>query len=202
MAQNPGSLLMAFLLGKALAEQAGASPAQANQWGAVQMAAGLSGPSILLVYEMARRDIAAQAASSLPATREDAEEIGSLLGEVAESVQVAGEWAKKSEQVAQQAVTKAEEAVQASQKAASSADSADQAAKRAAVSAEAAATAAATTAELVNEMRREISDWKNQAQTACSQETVEQILGIVQQLLRNSGRTPPAMSGGRTVDEV
>ena len=63
MSAQRDEVVLAFLLGRALAGSLGVSNAIANQWASILAAFGLSGPGVLIVYELARRDAAADAAA-------------------------------------------------------------------------------------------------------------------------------------------
>lgn len=64
MRTDRDDVLLAFLLGRAMAEQLGHSEASATNWGAIQASLGPSLPSMLIVRELAQRDAAAQAAAA------------------------------------------------------------------------------------------------------------------------------------------
>lgn len=140
MTQDTGDTIAAFVVGRTLAEGLGLSAAQANQWGAVQMAFGLSGPGMLVVLELARRDAAVRGSTDL-ATRQDTQEVLAAVQRSAADVQRAGAQAAAAEAAARQAAQGAEASAQASGQAARSAAEAAAASQRASESAAAALAA-------------------------------------------------------------
>ncbi|HEX9938635.1 MAG TPA: hypothetical protein VGB15_15965, partial [Longimicrobium sp.] len=62
--------ILAFLVGRTIAERQGLGASQANQWGGVQAAFGANPPGMLVVHELARQDAGAQGGQSA-ALRQD-----------------------------------------------------------------------------------------------------------------------------------
>lgn len=114
MAADPGDPILAFLLGRSIAEQLGLSASHANQWGGVQAAFGLNAPGMLVVHELARRDALAQAAQVSQLQREF-QLLHASIAHLAEVGERSAASAARTEEVALRAATEAEGAERAAE---------------------------------------------------------------------------------------
>lgn len=189
MPSDPSEPIAAFLIGRTLAEQLGLDRSQSNQWGAIQMAFGLSIPSVLVVHELARRDALAQATQpGIPL--QDLQKLQATVEQLVAATQRTGELAQRSEQASQQAAASAEsadraagqatiragEAVAAAQQAATAAEDAAASAKRAAQSAAEAVEAVGQLAKRLDKLEKTIRD---ELSKVCSRDTCEEILRLL-----------------------
>lgn len=145
MAADPGDPILAFLLGRTVAEQLGLSASHANQWGGVQAAFGLNAPGLLVVHELARRDALEQAAQSTALRHEIQALHASVLSLGAAGARTA-EAVQRTEQAALQSTAAAEGAARAAEQAAARAAETGTAVRVCCDSCHAARTAAAQAA--------------------------------------------------------
>jgi hypothetical protein len=138
MPTHANSLIGVFIVGRLLAEQAGLSPSQANQWAAVLMATGLSPASILLVSELARRDAVNQPVNTALATLQAGQ--AHMLELSRQTYQSVAE----AQHLSRQALAAAQAAAQAAQQAANVVKTASELAAPAPRSAESVAMRAGT----------------------------------------------------------
>ena len=195
MPTNASGLIGVFIVGRLLAEQAGLSPSQANQWAAVLMAVGLSPASILLVSELARRDAANQPTNTALASLQTGQaQILELNRQTHQTVAEIQHLSRQALAVAQAASQTAQRAVDLATTAGRCADHAPQSAEQAAMRAGTGAAGGRVAEVVVGDVPTDA--WRARATAGAARRGVAAVAARLSALVRQARQRFQRRTGG------